>query len=213
MTSANPFVWYETPASCGVYLDHIKHKERIVSIYPDQALARLRIPSINLDQSVHHTMNESVLQKGLGHMEGTSLPIGGTSTNAVIGGHRGLATAVGLTYLNKVAVGDDIYIQALGQNLHYQVISTEVLSPGDANMQPVIQGRDLVTLVTCTPLGLNTDRIVVVAERVLPDLDDTALPSASDVPGFPWWAVIFGSVLVLSTSYVLYPKVVNKRKA
>ena len=177
----------------------------MVSLYPKEALARLRIPSINLDQTVHHTMSEAVLQTGLGHMEGTSLPVGGVNTNAVIGGHRGLATAVGLTFLNKVSVGDEILIESLGQNLKYQVISTEVLTPGEADMQPVQAGRDLVTLVTCTPIGLNTERIVVVAERVLPGLPDGSISSASDLPGFPWWALGMGAATLISTLYLTYP--------
>lgn len=183
---------------------------QMVSIYPDRALARLRIPAINLDQAIHHTMDESVLSRGLGHMEGSSLPVGGEDTNAVIGGHRGMASIVGFTYLNEVGVGDAIYLDTLGQTLLYQVVSTEVLTPGEADMQPIQPGRDLVTLVTCTPLGLNTDRIVVIAERVLPIPAAMANPDMSDIPGFPWWAVFVAAGVSATAFYLLYPKLRNR---
>lgn len=183
-----------------------------ISIPSGEPLARLSIPTIDLNQTVRHTLDEAVLSTGLGHMEGSSLPVGGESTNAVIGGHRGLASAVGFTRLNEVRVGDLAYLDVLGQTLTYEIISYEVLSPGDADMQPIQEGRDLLTLVTCTPIGLNTDRIVVVAERLTPGPDPAAIPEPVTV-GFPWWAIAVAGGLLISSAYLLVPVIKGRQEA
>lgn len=181
-----------------------------VSIPSGEPLARLRVPSIDLNQTVRHTLDEAVLSSGLGHMEGSSLPVGGESTNAVIGGHRGLATAVGFTRLDEVEKGDQVFVDVLNDTLTYEVVSYEVLSPGDADMQPIQEGKDLLTLVTCTPIGLNTERIVAVAERVTPGPAADAIPAPAAV-GFPWWAAAVGGGLLLSAGYVAAPAVRDRR--
>ncbi|WP_454085353.1 class C sortase [Georgenia sp. Marseille-Q6866] len=176
----------------------------ILTVGDTDVMARLRIPSIALDQPIRHGMSEEVLSRALGHVEGTSLPVGGPSTNAVIGGHRGLATATAFTHLNDVTVGDEVIVEVAGEVLTYEAVSYEVLPPGDAEHQPVQQGRDLLTLITCTPLGMNTERIVVVAERV-----GTAPGAVAGEPsqalGFPWWAVAAGGVTVGGIAFVARP--------
>lgn len=167
-------------------------------------LARLRIPSIDLDQPVRHTLDEDVLARALGHAEGSSLPVGGESTNALIGGHRGLATAVGFTRLNEVEVGDEFFIEVGGEVLTYRIRSYEVLPPGEAEVQPIVPGEDLVTLITCTPLGLNTDRIVAVGERVqTPEAEVAGV--APQIPRFPWWLVAAGGVTTAAIALVAWP--------
>lgn len=167
----------------------------LLTVGETDVMARLRIPSIALDQPIRHGMSEEVLSRALGHVEGTSLPVGGPSTNAVIGGHRGLATATAFTHLDDVAVGNEVIVEVAGEVLTYEAVSYAVLPPEDAEHQPVQQGRDLLTLITCTPLGVNTERIVVVAERV-----ETASGAVAGEPsralGFPWWAVAAGVVTV-----------------
>lgn len=174
-------------------------------------IARLRIPSINLDQPIRRGMGEDVLQEALGHLEGTSLPVGGESTNPLIGGHRGLATAEGFTHLDGVSIGDVFYIEVGNELLTYQVRSSEVVAPELAEDQPIQPGRDLVTLVTCTPLGVNTDRIVVVGERI-PNFPGEVAGGPSDLPGFPWWAVIGGAGTILALGYVVIPGPNSKKK-
>lgn len=168
-------------------------------------MARLRIPSIDLDQPVRHGMSEEVLRQGLGHLEHTSLPVGGTSTHAVIGGHRGLAEATGFTYLPDIQIGDEVYLEVLGEVLTYRVVSTQVLDPGTAEVQPIEPGVDILTLVTCTPLGLNTDRFVARAERVEGAVGDQAAGIRSELPRFPWWVLGAAGGLAACSAYVAWP--------
>lgn len=173
-------------------------------------IARLRVPSIDLDQPVRHTMEESALLAGVGHGEGSSLPVGGESTHAVLGGHRGLAEAVGFTHLPAVKVGDNVYVESLGKTMTYRVVKTEVLEPDAAAVHPIEPGRDLVTLITCTPMGVNSHRWVATAERVLPG-DETPPGQPSDLPGFPWWAV--GAAAGLAASVVVPVVLIRRGRA
>ena len=161
-------------------------------------MARLRIPSIDLDLPVYHGTADQTLLEGLGHLEGTSLPVGGVGTRAVITGHRGLANATMFTNLDKVGEGDTFTIEVFGEVLRAD------------------PDRDLVTLVTCTPLGINTHRILVTGERIPTPDQDTAPGERPDVPRFPWWAVALGIGVVLDAVYVWragYPPKARKHRA
>lgn len=167
-------------------------------------MARLRISKIGLDLPVYHGTAEDTLLAGLGHLEGTSLPVGGASTRAVITGHRGLANATMFTNLDKVEVGDTFTVEVFGEVLTYQVFDKKVVEPQETESLRAVEGKDLVTLVTCTPLGINTHRILVTGERVIPtpakDLESKG--KAPDIPGFPWWVVADLAGLVLVCLYV-----------
>ena len=194
-----------------IYLNRHQEKydyESLLKWGNSDVMGRLLIPSIDLDQSIRHGVEETVLKQGLGHVEGTSLPIPGPNTNTVIGGHRGLATAVGFTYLDRVEVGDYFYIETAGEIYPYKIISYEIIDPGQAEVQPIIPGKSYITLITCTPIGLNTDRIVVIGEY-FPEVDTK--PQAgepSSLPRTPWWAVIFVSTIgsVFVTVFLLNRK-------
>ncbi|WP_217135025.1 class C sortase [Leucobacter chinensis] len=164
-------------------------------------LARLRVPSIKLDLPVYHGTSDATLLKGIGHLEGTSLPIGGEGTRSVLTGHRGLANASMFTHLDRVAEGDRFTVEVLDKVFTYEVIDIKVVAPHETEEIRAVKGADLMTLVTCTPLGINTHRILVTGERVSPtpqsDLD--AAGARPDVPGFPWWIVI----VVVATSAIM----------
>lgn len=170
----------------------------------DGLMARIRIPAIDLDLPVYHGTSDEVLEHGVGHLEGTALPVGGESTHSVLTGHRGLASAELFSRLDQVDVGDTFTIEVFGEVLTYRVLDTQVVEPEDTESLLVQPGEDLVTLVTCTPLGINTHRILVTGERVIPtprsDLD--AAGDSPDIPGFPWWAVIAGGTVLAVGSYV-----------
>jgi sortase A len=159
---------------------------------PEGMMARLRIPSIKVDLPVYHGTSDETLLKGVGHLEGTSLPVGGKGTHAVLTGHRGLATAVMFTNLNKVRKGNTFVIEVFGETLTYRVFNIRVVNPDDTTSLKADPDKDLVTLVTCTPLGINSQRILVTGERISPTprADVAAAGKAPDIPGFPWWAVI-----------------------
>ncbi|GAB2477544.1 class C sortase [Xylanimonas ulmi] len=162
---------------------------------PTNSLARLRIASIDVDLPVYHGTSDDVLVKGLGHLQGTSLPVCGEGTRAVLTGHRGLASATLFTNLDKVEPGDRFTIEVVGRVLTYEVVEIKVIDPDETEeIRPVI-GRDLVTLVTCTPLGINTQRILVTGERVLPTppADVASAGARPEIPGFPWWVIGYGA--------------------
>ena len=158
-----------------------------------EVMARLRIPTIDVDLPIYHGTSDETLLQGAGHLAGTSLPVGGLNTHSVITAHRGLASAAMFTNRDKVKDGDRFTIEVFDEVLTYEVRETKVVSPEDTESLGVQDGRDLVTLVTCTPLGVNTHRILVTAERVTPtpQSDIDAARAAAHV-GFPWWAVILG---------------------
>ena len=167
-------------------------------------MTRLRIPKIDVDLPVYHGTDDDTLLKGLGHLEGTSLPVGGKGTHSVITGHRGLAEATMFTNLDKVGTGDRFTLTTFGQVFSYQVVGTQVVDPDETESLGAISDRDLVTLVTCTPLGINSQRILVTAERVYPTpaADLEAGTAAPDLPGFPWWILIMAAGLVAAGIYV-----------
>lgn len=169
-------------------------------------MARIKIPSIDLDLPIYHGTSDETLKEGVGHLEGTALPVGGSSTHSVLTGHRGLAEAELFTNLDKVAIGDTFTIEVFGEVLTYQVIDTKVVEPEQTETLYPQQGADLVTLVTCTPLGINSHRILVTAERILPtpirDLD--AAGQRPDIPGFPYWALGLGAAILVAAAYVWF---------
>lgn len=167
-------------------------------------MARIRILSIKVDLPIYHGTSDAVLERGIGHLEGTALPVGGRSTHSVLTGHRGLASSEIFTNLDKVRAGDTFTIEVFGEILAYRVTETRVVEPEDTESLLVQPGEDLITLVTCTPLGINSHRILVTGERVTPtpQSDIDAAGEAPDVPGFPWWMVTAGGVILGAGTYV-----------
>lgn len=137
----------------------------------DGMMGTVEIPCIDITLPIMHTTDEKVLQNAAGHLEGSSLPVGGESTHSVIAAHRGLATAALFTDLDKVKVGDHFYLHILDQTLAYEVEEINVVEPTDTDKLNVQEGRDLCTLLTCTPYGVNTQRLLVTGHRVAYDED------------------------------------------
>lgn len=161
-------------------------------------MGRLRIPAIDLDLPIYHGTDDQTLTTGVGHLQGTALPVGGPSRRTVLTAHRGLPEATLFTYLDKVGVGDRLTVEVYGEVLTYRVRETRVIDPADADSIRVVPGEDLVTLITCTPLGINSHRIVVTGERVIPTPveDVEAAGERPDIPRFPWWAPTFALVIM-----------------
>lgn len=126
----------------------------------------LSIPRINVELPIYHGTSDSVLGFAAGHVKGTSLPIGGKSTHAVLSGHRGLPSARLFTDLNELEVGDQFTITILDRVLTYEVDQISIVYPDEVDGLRVIDGKDYCTLVTCTPYGINTHRILVRGKRV-----------------------------------------------
>ncbi len=125
----------------------------------------IEIPKIAAKLPVYHYSNADALEKGAGHIYGTSLPIGGARTHSVLTGHRGLASASMLSDLNRLNMGDEFYIHVGGETLAYKVCQIRTVLPQETGSLMIEEGRDLVTLVTCTPYAINSHRLLVTGER------------------------------------------------
>lgn len=159
----------------------------------DGIMGTLEIPKIKVYLAVYHGTEEETLQKGAGHLEGSSLPVGGESTHSLISAHRGLVQKKMFTNLDQMEKGDLFLLHILGDTLCYRVRDTRVVKPDEVESLKIRRGEDLVTLITCTPYGLNTHRLLVEGERcsytseVQEEIEDTEKPfSLKDW----WWAAL-----------------------
>jgi len=132
----------------------------------DGMMGTVEIPKIDVRLPIYHTTSEEVLSKAAGHLEGSSLPVGGKDTHAVISAHRGLPSATLFTDLDKIKKGDHFLIHVLNKTLCYKVDSVIETEPDDTSALNVQEGKDLVSLLTCTPYGVNTQRLIVTGHRV-----------------------------------------------
>lgn len=135
------------------------------------------IPKIHLKLSISHTVDASVMQVGVGHLEGSSLPVGGKSTHCVLSSHRGLPSAKLFTELDLLKEGDIFYLHVYDQVLAYEVVKIATIEPDDYSLFEIEEGKDLCTLFTCTPYGINTQRLVVRGQRVDNTIDASKLHS------------------------------------
>lgn len=124
-------------------------------------MGSIEISKINAKLAIYHGLSKTVLEKGVGHVEGTSLPVGGKSTHAVLAAHRGLPSAKLFTDLDQMKKGDIFILHILGKNLAYKVDQIRTVLPEETGELDIVEGEDHVTLVTCTPYGVNTHRLLV----------------------------------------------------
>ncbi len=129
-------------------------------------MGSIEIPKIQVSLPIYHTTQDDVLSIGVGHLPSSSLPVGGNNTHCVLSGHRGLASSKLFTRLDELVIGDLFYISVCNQTLAYQVVDIQVIDPMDVSRLLIKPDQDLVSLVTCTPYGINTHRLVVSAKRV-----------------------------------------------
>ena len=132
----------------------------------DGIMGKVEIPKIGITLPIYHTTEEEVLEKAAGHLEGSALPAGGENTHAVISAHRGLPSAALFTDLDQLEAGDHFLIRVLDETLCYEVDQIETVEPDDTSALAVEEGEDLVTLLTCTPYGVNSHRLLVRGHRV-----------------------------------------------
>lgn len=126
----------------------------------------ITIPKIGVELPVYHGTSDGVLQVAAGHLEGSSLPVGGAGTHAVISAHRGLPSAKLFTNLDELEVGDTFTITVLDRVLNYEVDQISIVLPTETDLLQPVEGKDYVTLMTCTPYGINTHRLLVRGKRI-----------------------------------------------
>ena len=178
-------------------------------------MATVKVPSADISLPIYHGTETSTLEKGVGHLFGTALPVGGEGTHTVLTGHSGLGSATMFDHLNRVKVGDVFYIEVLGRHLKYKVTDIRTVLPNETESLNKVAGKDLATLITCTPYGINTHRLLVTGERVPMDDQQVAAESAKVEPAVvqTWMiAVVVGIIAVLITTAVLWGFARKNRK-
>lgn len=139
--------------------------QELLNIGETGIMGYIEVPVIDVTLPIYHTTDDSVLQIGAGHMEGTSLPVGGKNTHTVLSAHSGMSGSRMFSDLDKVSAGDLVILKVLGETLAYEVTGSEVVLPSAVDKIQIEGDKDLVTLITCVPYGVNTHRLLVRAER------------------------------------------------
>lgn len=172
-------------------------------------IGHIEIPLINIDIPIYAGTGKDILEKGAGHLEGTSLPIGGDSTHAVITAHRGLPNAELFTNLDKIKIGDTFFVHNIQTVLKYEVDQIEVVEPWDFSKVLVIKDKDYVTLLTCTPYMINSHRLLVRGHRVeyTPPIDDgKILTNEADMKYKDYLMILLPIITVLIIILILIGK-------
>lgn len=144
-----------------------KEYNSLLNYGSDGVMGYISIPKIDVSLAVYHGTDESVLKKGVGHVEGSSLPVGGESSHCVLSGHRGLPSAKLFTDLNELEVGDRFVLTVLDTELIYEVDQILTVLPSETDPLYIVEGEDFCTLITCTPYGINSHRLLVRGKRVV----------------------------------------------
>lgn len=191
--------------------------EEMLSINGNPVMASLEIPAINVNLPIYHGTTDEVLQKGVGHLRKTSLPIGGKGTHSVLTGHTGLSSSRLFTDINLLTKGDIFYIHVMNETLAYKIDQIKTVLPTDTSDLKINPNEDYVTLVTCTPYGVNTHRLLVRGTRV--PYDDAKEKITKKAVESTWMqeykrALIIGAVVfvVLLIVYIVIKKILTKMK-
>ncbi|MBQ9327919.1 MAG: class C sortase [Solobacterium sp.] len=150
------------------YLDEEEEEtyDSLLNITGTGIMSYVEIKKLNISLPIYHGTDESVLQIAIGHIPGTSLPVGGESTHCVISGHRGLPSARLFTEIDQLEKGDTFLVQTLGETLTYEVDQIRIVLPHELDDIEIEEGKDYCTLVTCTPYGINSHRLLVRGHRI-----------------------------------------------
>lgn len=160
--------------------------EGLLNLNGDGTMCYIEIPTIAVKLPVAHGTEADTLENAIGHVVGTSLPIGGSGTHVVLSGHSGMAGQKMFTDLHELRAGDMVYIHVLNEVLAYETESTETVLPEDTSGLSIAQGKDQLTLITCTPIGVNTHRLLVHCSRV-PYTPETGQAEAETEPISSSW--------------------------
>lgn len=178
----------------------------LLNVSASGVMATIRIPAIDVNLPIYHGTSDSVMQVGIGHMSTSSLPVGGTGTHAVLTGHSGLSTNRLFTDLDQLVVGDVFFITVLGDTLAYEVDKIETVLPTEVDSLAIDPAEDYVTLVTCTPYGVNTHRLLVRGTRT--DLQSALAKAENSSAGSTWnnyylYAILLG-IGILAAILIVY---------
>lgn len=186
--------------------DEIEKYNDTLDITGTGIMAYIDIPEINVSLPVYHSVSDSVLQIAVGHIEWSSLPVGGENTHCVLSGHRGLPSAKLFTNLDKLSEGDVFMLHILNETITYQVDQILIVSPDNTDSLGIVDGEDLCSLITCTPYGVNSHRLIVRGHRIdnLPDAPTVNVGSeANQIAPLLIAPVVAAPILLLLLIYVL----------
>lgn len=184
----------------------------LLSINRDFTMGYLRIPEIHLELPIYHGTSEDVLQKGVGHLEGSSLPIGGSGTHACLSAHRGLPDKRMFTNLDLLKKGDTFFINVLDETLAYQIFDIRTVLPDEIDPLGIKAEEDLVTLITCTPYGINTHRLYVTGRRI----PFKQMTKNEELPPENWWKLnwyIPATIILIILMFILLYHYLKSQKS
>ena len=176
------------------------YQEYLDQLDANDAMARLIFPKIKVDLPVYHGTDSETLQRGLGHLFGSDLPVGGKGTHSVITGHTGLSNSTMFDHLNDAKEGDAFFIQVSGEKLKYEVDQIKVVLPTETEDLRPVADKDYITLITCTPYGINSHRLLVRGHQVPLDPADHEVFDKNNGAGWQWWmyALVAAAAAVLA---------------
>lgn len=184
---------YNASLSPGIHLkltdEEYAEYESLLDLTGTGIMGYIEIPSINVNLPVYHGTEESTLQIAVGHIAGSSLPVGGEGSHCVMSGHRGLPTARLFTDLDDLGEGDIFMMNVLDEIFTYEVDQIRIVSPEEVDDLAIVAGKDYCTLVTCTPYGINTHRMLVRGRRI-DNIDDSVIIITAEASRIPTYYVI-----------------------
>lgn len=178
----------------------------------DEVMGYLDIPKIHISLAIYHGVGPEALENGCGHVEGTSLPIGGESTHSVIAAHRGLPSAKLFTDLDQLEVGDLFYISVMNNKMAYQVDQIKTVLPNQVEDLAIVKGEELVTLLTCTPYAVNSHRLLVRGHRTTLPIEEENLIISEDTNYYFEMQLLAIGLLVCIILILLIRVLVNRKK-
>ena len=184
--------------------DELKKYESVLNITDSGIMGYVEIPKINCKLPIYHGIDDSILQVAIGHIAGTSLPVGGESSHCVISGHRGLPSARLFTDIDKLNQGDTFAIHVLDETLYYEVDQIRIVKPEQTENIRITKGEDYCTLVTCTPYGVNSHRLLVRGHRLQNQKDSSVRVTADAIQYEPIIIVPFIALPILIVLIIIF---------
>ena len=181
--------------------------ESLLDVSGTGVMGYVEIPSINVSLPIYHGTDNTILQIGVGHIEGTSLPVGGASTHCAVSGHRGLTSSKLFTDIDQMAEGDTFKLYVLGETLTYEVDQIRIVLPDELNDLKIEEGQDYCTLITCTPYGVNSHRLLIRGHRIANDAQGLIVEDVKQVQ--PLHEAIVLGILFL-VLYIIICKILSK---
>jgi len=191
----------------------IKDYKKILDVDDNGMMGYIAIDKIKVELPIYHGTSNEVLNKAVGHVEGSSFPVGGIGTHSVLSAHRGLPTALLFTNLDKLEKGDTFTITILNRTLTYEVDQILIVNPKQVNSLKIDKNEDYVTLVTCTPYGINTQRLLVRGKRIENVKQKTFVTTeAFKISRLIVTPLVAIPVILLSLLIIIFKPIENKRK-